>query len=559
MSAFELLDAYIENKIKDILKLCQGYEREALIEFVRSRDLHTYFLHSFNPAEIGHKLARESSLIKMGLSAVLKSFLPIIEQYEDGLPWLPSNKRNALWADKTLIELGLLVYLKRLAFSERFGLVSCTINSDKQITIQIIGKNVESLDLEDHAWLVNQALEKNKGIFDSINAEVVGWARDRIDEYVGVDNGWFIRYESDFELLELYERAVTLDFIKSPESEALPDEVLLGPRTFGEWKSLALMAAARASLHLSFATRLQSLEGGALDLRNLLTVYVRQEDLKAVWKEQTGLMQDSVIDTIADVFMLTSERSEEYYQDHENALPFHIRFGKYFSLLPLYGALDNPCTFLITELKRKYQKDWDRGVILRESKFRLDLSNLLPPPRYIFGADNYVIKDGKGTPITDIDASVFEPETNIVYLFQLKWFDVYGLSLKQRKSKLSNLLHANKWVADVWQWVSERDSKSILKLLFPKMSINSETKISFKLVVLTRYNARFSEEIRYDRRATWLSWPTLVRIVSESDTAKGSFMSALDGCEDGNRNMEFHESTAMEYVFSDLRVDITYK
>lgn len=558
MSAFEILDAYVEHRIENILKQCESYEREALIELVRSCDLHTYFLHFFDSSQLGHKLLRECSLIKMGISPILKAFLPALEEYGDGLPWYPSSKKNAAWADRTLMELGTLVYLKRLAYSERFGLVSCDIKSNEHITIRVIGENSEELDLNDHIWLTNQTIEKNKEFFELLNTELLGWARDRIDKYVGVYEDWFIRYESDFDLLKLYQKSAELDFIKSPESESLPDEVLIGPRTFGEWKTLALLAAARAKLHLSFATRLNSLNGGALDLRNLLTIYVRQEDLKAVWQEQTGLMQKVDIDTIADVFMLTPERAEEYYRDHDNALPFHIRFGKYFSLLPLYGALDNPCTFLITELKRKYQRDWDRGVISRESKFRQDLYNLLSSPGYVYGRENYVIKDEKRQPLTDIDATIFDYESNTIFLFQLKWFDVFGLSLKQRKSKLNNLLHANKWVNDVWLWASKHDLKEIVRLLFPK-AFGDIHPTSFKLIVLTRYNTRFSGENRYDQRASWLSWSAFARTVSEAREIKESLHFTLELRKSDTSNKESCETSVHEYLFSDLHVDVILK
>lgn len=555
MTAFEILDAYIDRQIKSILKQCESYEREALIEFVRSCDLHTYFLYCFDSTQLGQELLRECSLIKMGLSPILKGFLPVLEKYEDGLPWYPSNKQNAAWADRTLMNLGTLVYLKRLAYSERFGLVDCDIKSNEHITIQVIGENSEELDLNDHAWLINQKIEKNKEFFELLNGEMLGWAREKIDKYVDVDGDWFIRYESDFDLLKLYEKSARLNFIKSPESESLPDEVFIGPRTFGEWKKLALIATARAKLHLSFATRLHSSKGSALDLRNLLTIYVRHEDLKAVWQEQTGLMQDADIDAITDVFMLTSERAEEYYRDHDNALPFHIRFGKYFALLPLYGALDNPCTFLVTELKRKYQKDWDRGVISRESKFRQDLYDLLPPPGYISGKENYVIKDEKGRPLTDIDAAIFDYESNTIYLFQLKWFDVFGLSLKQRKSKLNNLLHANKWVNDVWLWASKHDLKKVVRLLFQN-SYEDIHPISFKLIVLNRYNTRFSGDDYYDKRASWLSWPAFVRTVSDAGESKQSLHGVLELLERDITDKDSCTPSVNEYLFPDLHVDV---
>lgn len=556
MTAFELLDRYIENRVADLLKKCEKREQEALIEFVRSADLHAYFFHYFDSKELGPELHRRCRFIPLGLSPILKAFLPALEQYGDGIPWMPSNKNNAAWADNILSELGKLVNLRRLAYCETYGLVSCNILSDNHISITIIAENSEALDIADQAWLIGKELEKNEKNIEFLNAETLGWARDRIDEYVDAEWDWFIRYDSDIDLLKLYWDVARITFIRSPEGEALPDNAKIGPRTFGEWKTLAVMATGRAILHMSFATRLSTLKKGQLDLRNLLTTFVRQEDLRAVWIEQTGLTDKAAIDEIADVLMLTPERAEEYYRDYDYALPFHIRFGKYFALLPQYAAMQNPCTFLITELKRKYGKDWDRAVDSREAKFRDDLYKLLPLPRYVAGPENFILRDANGKPLTDIDAIIYDSQTNGLYLFQLKWFDVFGLSLKQRNSKLKNLLHANRWVDHVWNWASNQSGDSLLQNIGFRKTAPNTRPITFKLFVLTRYTARFSEMGKQDSRALWISWPTFCRSILEYEGQEPPLEYTWYNAINIAQPKAASKSQSSEYIFPNLYVEV---
>lgn len=557
MTAFEILDRYIESRIADLLKQCEKREREALIEFVRSCDLHTYFLHFSAPETLESEWQLRCAFIKLGLSPILKAFLPTLEQYGDGIPWSPSSENNAAWADNILFEMGKLVNLRRLAYCETDGLVSCNVISKEHLFITVLGENSEVLDRTDQTWLIQTELEKNREITNALNTASLGWARNRIDKYVDTDLDWFIRYDSDIDLLNLYWDIARISFIESPESESLPDDAKIGPRSFGEWKNLAIMATGRTTLHLSFATRLSSLRKH-LDLRNLLTIFVRQEDLQSVWSQQTEITDKTAIEEISDVFMLTPERADEYYSDHDHALPFHIRFGKHFALLPQYGAIQNPCTFLITELKRKYKKDWDRAVASREAIFRDDLYNLLPQPRYVSGVDNFIVRATNGKPITDIDAIIFDSQTNRVYLFQLKWFDVFGLSLKQRRSKLKNLLHANKWVDDVWSWANNQDPASLTQLFIPKTSRRSTRPVTFKLFVLTRYTARFSEEVKLDHRASWISWPTFARSIIENEDKKSPLEDTWMLSVNPN-NKDTHKVLIKENIFPELRVDVSYK
>ncbi len=555
LTAANLIDRYLEGWLDDILESSKGHEQKALIELVRSVDLHAYFQRFFDPSSLGPALHQQCLFIGKGIGPILHAFLPTLDQFGDGIPWLPSDGKTAEWADQTLSETGQLAMLRRLAHCEHYGLVRCELHSETHISIHILVKNQEAEDVRDHVWLIKQRFNNRAEYQERLNQQIQGWARDRIDQYVGIHMDHFIQYETDRELHKLYQEQAYSSLITSPEADALPDESIIGPRTFEAWKMLTITAIARAMLHCSFATRLGATHRDELNLRNLLTVPVRYEDLQAVWSQQTGITDTEGLDEIADIFLLTPRHAKEYYSSYDSPLPYHISFGRYFSLLPQFGYISNTCTFLVTELKRKYRKDWDKAVNQREAKFQQDLYALLLEPRYIRGRENVMLRSSNGSTATDIDAVLLDTTANCLYLFQLKWFDIFGLGLRERQSKLTNLLKANKWVDQVSSWVSTLPQRELFIRLGLQRHLPAAA-VEVRLFVLTRNSARFSGLHQYDERAAWIAWPRLVRLVTESSEhpapLEGAWLSAKEDI-----SQEYQPSGKFtKYEFPDLQVDV---
>ncbi len=555
LTAATLLDRYLDRWLVGILEGNKGHEQEALLELVRSVDLHAYFLNFFDSADLGTALHQQCLFINRGIGPILHAFLPKLEQFGDGIPWFPSNERTAAWADRTLYEAGQLAMLRRLAHCEHYGLVCCDIHSEAHVSIHVLAKDQETEDVRDIAWLIGQQLARRAERQASLNQEMQGWARDRIDQYVGIHMDHFIQYDSDRELHELYQEQAYSSLITSPEADALPDESIVGPRTFGEWKMLTITAVARAMLHLSFATRLGAKNQDRLNLRNLLTVPVRYEDLRAVWGQQTGVIDTDGLDEIGDIFLLSPGRATEYFSNYDYPLPYSIGFGRYFALLPQFGYISNACTFLVTELKRKYRKDWDKAVNQREARFQQDLYELLPEPRYIRGRENVTLRSSNGSTATDIDAVLLDAKGNCLYLFQLKWFDIFGLGLRERQSKLTNLLKANKWVDQVSSWVSTLSQQD----LFTRLGLQKHFPVitaDVRLFVLTRNSVRFSGLHEYDDRAAWIAWPRLARLVTENSDHLAPVEEAwLIAKEDISKGYQ-PSGMCTKYEFPYLRVDV---
>ena len=99
-------------------------------------------------------------------------------------------------------------------------------------------------------------------------------------------------------------------------------------------------------------------------------------------------------------------------------------------------------------------------------------------------------------------------------LFQLKWQDPFGHSMRERRSRMRNLLStANQWAKSVVEWI-ERSSHEQLLAWAGKDHADSHIN-RIELVVLVRHHARFTGSESRTDKAVWGTWPQLCRIASE--------------------------------------------
>ena len=89
--------------------------------------------------------------------------------------------------------------------------------------------------------------------------------------------------------------------------------------------------------------------------------------------------------------------------------------------------------------------------------------------------------------MTDIDYAVFQPRTNELALFQLKWQHPVGLDTRTGRSAGKNLMDGgNRWVDVVMAWLTAYGPADLLH----RMDISGETAPpTVHLFVLGRYHA----------------------------------------------------------------------
>lgn len=456
-----------------------------------------------------------SAFVLLGASAGLRPFLSAVKDMPGGVPWGPSWDDTQRYSHSYLHACGELTFLRRMAELERYGLA----------TSQPLGPG--KFRLETAAGVPEQALTaamrnvRNRlGGSDERGRTESEWARihARMAKYVDSPDGWFIRYDNDWHVVSTYRDEARRYGRRFLEAEALPDDVIIGDRSFGEWKQACEQALGRVLAHMNFARLLQK-KNPAINLSDVLTIFARKDDVRNVW-EEAGIPAARIPATMT-ALTLGIDGLDDWDGAFETPTPFHVDLGRNFVLLPLFGALTNPYFALFRHLRQFYRADWDRAVDRREEVFRSDLARLFAEPRYLVPSRGFRLSRENGSLLTDIDAVVVDRQCGAAALVQLKWHDIFGFSLSERESRRRNLAKANEWTTRVIDWVGGRSSREILRQLGIDVA-GSERPPA--LYVIARYAARFSGDDGQDSRACWLGWPELQHAMADDDVASDPLM-----------------------------------
>ena len=212
-----------------------------------------------------------------------------------------------------------------------------------------------------------------------------------------------------------------------PGQDAFPPEATFGDIPFELYREGVVHVISWTVKHIAFCGLLLSRETH-LDWRNVLTITNSESQLQndlAVALGVTEVEARQVLDTLRvmpeNVDAHTSEPAVEI-------APFlNINSGGV--VHSIAGVLGNPFDFMLSELNRRYPTDWDHAVNEREEVFRRELYGLFPAER--FGkADRPLKLKNAGATATDIDAALFDASTGTLGIFQLKWQDPFGASMR---------------------------------------------------------------------------------------------------------------------------------
>lgn len=510
-----------------------GHEQHAVISIVRALEI----VAGVGQSEYLLK-NKEKLYAGYGATTALKPFLAKIKDLPGPIPWVPSSPETSRFAFSYLIACGKLSYLYRFASLERFGLSKTYLTPDGP-TIEI---EADTIELAQKTAIRLAAAQPAPNIHDSeIIKRQNKILRKKMHQYVDTDNGWFIKYGNDQSIVKTYQKKAANYATRFLEKEALPNDSIIGDRTFAEWKKICEHALGRILCHIDFAIALKR-KNPTISLSNLNTLYVRREDIEAVWIE-SGLPRDRVKTTM-DALTVKADDLELWEKDFETPCPFYVEYGKDFLLLPCFGAIANPYFALFRHLRSVYTADWDRAVERRENIFRDELSKIFPKSHYLIPPTGYKIKRDDNTTLTDIDAVIIDRRDGAVALVQLKWHDIVGRSISQRDSRRKNILSANTWVERVSTWVNGRSGKNILAQLGIRIETTS-TKAP-KIYVIARYTARFSGAGIQDKRAIWMSWHEMLVLYGRL-TKTNRIISIPDAIEQFQKT--FQSPKALEEIF----------
>jgi hypothetical protein len=523
---------------------CKGVEQIFVTELVRSLDEAAF---AFALAPNRQQLLREDGArhaMLTGAALALRPLLSEVRSLPGPIPWVGTNRDLARCADDYLINCGNLAAMLRVAALERYGLCTSSFPRHDHLVLEVASSDGERHDVESLEYL-RGLIQEGRTPLENGLLSLAPAIRQRLDEYVRVDNDEFIAYDNDASLVAYYRSLAHVRATDYFESEALPSTAPIGGSTFSRWCDRAVAASGRVLQHVAFATLLRS-QRRSLDLRNLLTIYVRKDDLTAVL-EESGDTADQAGRFIAAT-TLDDAAAQDYASDHEIPVPLYVALSEDFVLLPCFGALLNPIAGLVRSLRLRYRSDWDRAVEGREAVFRSDLADIFARPRFLVLDRGVRLRRTDGSELTDLDAVVIDRDTGALGLFQLKWHDIFGRSVRERESRRLNLLKANDWVRRVSEWIDGKSSAAVAAQLGLDLGAGDECQRPH-LFVISRYAAQFTGNHRYDPRAAWLGWPDLVRTVPSdcqgnvidllAGAFKGGLTTTVSGRQPGGKQTQF--------------------
>lgn len=525
-----------------------GYERVFLIELVRGLDEAAFALTlAPNRAELIQEDTARHYMV-LGSATAIRPFLAAIRNDPGGVPWVPTSHKLSSIADRHLRNCGELAAVQRLAALERYGLAEAQFCSDDHLILEVESDDDDFAEVRSGAWLseqVRQQLAASEARMAAMKNEVTA----NIDRYTDVHDGWFIRYDPDREMIEYHRDCATMFAAGTAEADALPGDAMLGGRTFAEWNETSITALGRVLHHIACATRLKATKP-SLELRNLLTVFARKDDILATWQEVGEKREEA--ERVVEALTLDIAGAAAAERDSEVPLPYYIDFGRHFVLLPTFGGLMNPHAGLVWHLRRSYRSDWDRSVDGREQVFRHELRRLFPGPRFFVPVHGIRLKRADGSHLTDVDAVVLDSQTGALNVVQLKWPDIYGRSLSERNSRRINLLKANEWVGRVHDWIADRSAADVARVL----GLGEAGSQRPDILVIARHTARFSGEVGYDQRAHWISWPRLAQLRARFPERDMSCLLADEGQQTKNSPARVRKGFTATHRLPGLKVDV---
>ena len=491
--------------------------RWGLLELVRAIDHYYVYILGLDEQARAEELQSDRwDLYRYGQSKAVSLFT----DQSSTLPG-PSLSRSTQihqqWADAAIANCGRLGICEMLLNLNRYGLVELSMPSPEVIhaTTNLREVGIEAIEADERRIFYDVATEMDQQIRDRYR-EVWPGIMALMLPLVEPWQEHYIQYETNSDIDDFF-RIQGLLWVRAhyePGQDSFPPHATFGGLPFALYKGVVAEVVGWVLKHVAFSNLLHS-KHTELDLRNLLTVTTGESRLVSYLSaalDISGMEARQVLDTLK----LTPENVKAHLSEPVVAIAPFLSINSTTVIFSVAGALSSPFDFMVAELDRRYRKDWDRAVNGREEHFRRELYDLFPTRRFV-RIENPLKFKTDGNVTTDIDAAIFDTETGTLGLFQLKWQDPFGTSMRKRRSKMMNFLNeANRWVSTVNSYLLQHPKA--LDHLLAERAVGTHDAKRILLFVLGRHFSHFSGEPVRDSRAAWGMWPQVLRIFRESHT-----------------------------------------
>jgi len=496
--------------------------RVALLQLIRCYDFHRIIGQSVSGNSDDSRVAANYHTVEnhfiWGLNEAL-SLMWADSVQSPGIPLFTSDDELIKWGNSFLICSSRIRLIEHVLELERLNLAQIKPMSEgvAHCYLNCAGLGSESIEREDfyfQSTLVEQDYKKRQ-LWERLEERRPNVIK-KMEKLVAPFHKHYIRYDADPEVDEYYSEYARAMALKCFGWDTFAPTARFGGIEFRQYLEAAIMVMGFAKKHVAFCQILWK-KYPDISPMNILSIPGKWSD----GCKYLSYALDSSLTEAEQILSTTAigpENVEHHLSVPASAPALHYLIGNGSSVRLVTGCLNDPFTFMLRELRRRFKKDWDNSVDDREHMFRnLLIAAFAPFGHIIFFGDNIQISSDAGD--TDIDAFAFDPKVGVAAVFQLKWQDPFGSSMRERESRKTNFLNTgNAWVKKVCRWIEQGKLPQTISSLGMPKEIAQNLK-DIRIFVLGRHFSHFSGECHMDDRAAWGTLPQLLRLLQSK--AKG--------------------------------------
>jgi hypothetical protein len=433
--------------------------------------------------------------------------------HEAGMPLFESDDKRHDWAHSVLQYCGRIALCQLMLDYERQGLVRLIEAKDSRYAFQHVSQQIglEYIERQDFHWLSAFTQQVNAPQFEELATYQA--AIDRMmEERVAPWKEHFMQYSTTPLIDRHYEKMGMLTAQSLHGQDSFDGEDRFGGEPFNLYRATAGVLIGWALKHRDFGSALMR-KSKTVKPRNFLTNFTEKKDL-VVWIAGALEVSEAQARKALDVLTLSTTNAPHVLKSPSALPPPLISIGSNYLLRTFAGQIYTPFHFMLRELRRQFLADWDRAVGAREERFREDVYTIFGHHR-LEKVRRPVELRANDRVVSDVDAVVFDPAARIAGLFQLKWQDAFGASMRERASRMANFTNAaEKWVATVADWMRGKSMEEVGRQigLSPESSKSLDGVLLF---VIGRNFSHFSGNKAYDERAAWGNWAQVLRLTQQ--------------------------------------------
>ncbi|MEO3402949.1 hypothetical protein AAFN85_03540 [Mucilaginibacter sp. CAU 1740] len=451
-----------------------------------------------------------STLYELGYTKALNFLIgPAIET--PGWITTPTNETIWNWANAFIVHCGKIALTERYQIYVKAGIVHLSYEAEaRKFCFQYRAGDVdiEQVDRQAANWykqLINNGFSKPNLDLLLNKYEPV---RQKLFQIVQPWLGHMISYLYDDPVIdEYYQKLAYYRSASMLNQDLFPPDSKFNGIPYAAFRDFAELTMAVSIKHKDFCGQLIK-KNPATNILDIISLFRSRTD--SISNAAAFLNQSpETVAALVDSLTLFPENRDYHVNREVSPAPPFIQIGGDSLIQSAFGCEGNPYYFMNNELKRAYPKDYFNAVNDREKYFRDELYMLFNSPRYVTVHKSVVIKIKNVH--TDIDAAVLHPESGTLAIFQLKWQDPFGKSMKERYSRIKNFYPKTiEWIEKVIQWLNDNDSKLILASL----GLDNTVTINKALLFVVNRNAANFSGYENDKRAAWTSWYRLLNSAS---------------------------------------------